>query len=62
MSMKLLGIISMGSIVIDLLPIRFSTFTRYYRKKWKHNGTVKGKKVKLSPKHHAMKAYWGVEV
>jgi hypothetical protein len=29
MSMKLLGIISVGSVVIDLLPIRFSTFARY---------------------------------
>jgi hypothetical protein len=26
MSMKLLGIISVGSVIIDLLPIRFSTF------------------------------------
>jgi hypothetical protein len=40
MSMKLLEIISVGSVVIDLLLIRFSTFTRYYRKKWEYNGTV----------------------
>jgi hypothetical protein len=29
MSMKLLGIISVGSIVIDPPPFRFSTFARY---------------------------------
>jgi hypothetical protein len=29
MSMKLLGIMNVGSIVTDLLPIRFSTFARY---------------------------------
>jgi hypothetical protein len=40
MSMKLLGIISMGSVVIDLLPTRFSTFGRYQRKK-EYNGTVR---------------------
>jgi hypothetical protein len=37
--MKLLGIISVGSIVIDLL-IRFSIFGRFLRKKWEFNGTV----------------------
>jgi hypothetical protein len=29
MSVKLLVIIGVGSVVIDLLPIRFSTFGRY---------------------------------
>jgi hypothetical protein len=38
--MKLLGIISVDSVVTDLLWIRFSTFGRYYRKKWEYNGTV----------------------
>jgi hypothetical protein len=28
-SVKLLGIIIVGSVIIDLLPIRFSTFARY---------------------------------
>jgi hypothetical protein len=40
MSMKLLWIISVGSVVIDLLWIRFSTFGSYYRKKWEYNDTV----------------------
>jgi hypothetical protein len=30
MSLKLLGIISVDSVVTDLLRIRFSTFGRYY--------------------------------
>jgi hypothetical protein len=38
MSMKLLGIISVGSVVIDLQPIRFSTLGRYWRK----NGSIIG--------------------
>jgi hypothetical protein len=40
MSVKLLGTISVSSIVIDLLPIRFSTFERYQKKKWEYNGMV----------------------
>jgi hypothetical protein len=40
MSIKLLGIINVGSVITDLLPIRFSTFGRYYRKKWEYNGMV----------------------
>jgi hypothetical protein len=39
MSVKLLGIISVGSVVTDLLRIRFSTFTDT-REKWEYNGTV----------------------
>jgi hypothetical protein len=39
MSMKLLGIISVASVVTDLLQIRFSTFGRYWRK-WEYNGSV----------------------
>jgi hypothetical protein len=39
MSMKLLGIISVGFIITDLW-IRFPTFSRYQRKKWEYNGTV----------------------
>jgi hypothetical protein len=38
--MKLLGIINVGSIITDLLWIRFSTSGRYWRKKWEYNGTV----------------------
>jgi hypothetical protein len=38
--MKLLGIITVGSVVTDLLPIRFSTYSRYQRKKWEYNGKV----------------------
>jgi hypothetical protein len=34
------GFIPVDSIVTDLLPVRFSTFARYYRKDWKFNGTV----------------------
>jgi hypothetical protein len=37
--MKLLGIISVGSIVTDLLWIRFSTFSST-REKWEFNGMV----------------------
>jgi hypothetical protein len=40
MSIKLLGIINVVSVITDLLWIRFSTFSRYYRKKWDHNGMV----------------------
>jgi hypothetical protein len=41
MSVKLLGIISVGSVITDLLWIRFSTFgSRYQRKKSEYNGTV----------------------
>jgi hypothetical protein len=32
MSMKLLGVISGGSVVMDLLPIRFYAFGSFYRK------------------------------
>jgi hypothetical protein len=39
MLMTLLGIISVGSVVTDLLWIRFSTFDRYYRK----NGSKMGR-------------------
>jgi hypothetical protein len=38
--MKLLGIISVGSTITDLLQIRFSAFGRYYRKKCEYNGMV----------------------
>jgi hypothetical protein len=38
MSMKLLGVITVGSVITDLLQIRFSTFGRYYRK----NGSIMG--------------------
>jgi hypothetical protein len=38
--MKLLAIISVGSIIIDLLLITFSTFSRYQRKKWEYDGMV----------------------
>jgi hypothetical protein len=38
--MKLLGIISVGSIVTDLLWMRFSAFSRYERKKCKYSGMV----------------------
>jgi hypothetical protein len=34
--MKLLGIISVGSVITDLLLIRFSTFARY----WSKNGST----------------------
>jgi hypothetical protein len=54
MSVKLLGIISVGSVIIDPLPIKFSAFARYY-KKWEYSGTV----------HHLfidfMKAYESVK-
>jgi hypothetical protein len=40
MSMKLLGVISVDSVIIDLLFIRLSTFGRYERKKWEYNGMV----------------------
>jgi hypothetical protein len=33
--MKLLGIISVDSVIIDLLLIRCSAFVRYWRKIWK---------------------------
>jgi retron-type reverse transcriptase len=36
--MKLLGIINVGSDVIDQLLIRFSAFVRYWRKKWEYIG------------------------
>jgi len=36
-----LGIITVGSVVVDLLQIRFSTSARYFRKKWECNGTVR---------------------
>jgi hypothetical protein len=39
MSMKLLGIINVGSVITDLLWIRFSMSGRY-KKKWEYNGTV----------------------
>jgi hypothetical protein len=42
MSMKLLGIISVGSVVTDLLWIRSSTFGRYWRK----SGSIIGYSVK----------------
>jgi hypothetical protein len=32
MSLKLLGIISVSSVVTDQLPMKFSTFARYWRK------------------------------
>jgi len=32
LTMNLLEIIIVGSVVIDLLPVRFSTFARYYRR------------------------------
>jgi hypothetical protein len=38
--MKLLGIIGVGFDVMDQLLIRFSAFTRYWRKKWEYNETV----------------------
>jgi hypothetical protein len=38
--MKLLGIINVGSNIIDQLLIRFSAFGRYWRKKWEYNETV----------------------
>jgi sorting nexin-29 len=37
--MKLLGIINVGSNIIDQLLIRFSAFIRYWRK-WEYNETV----------------------
>jgi hypothetical protein len=37
--MKLLGIINVGSNIIDQLLIRFSAFVRYWRK-WEYNETV----------------------
>jgi hypothetical protein len=40
MSMKLLGIISVGSIIIDLLSIRFFYIWQILEKKWEYNGTV----------------------
>jgi hypothetical protein len=40
MSMKLLVIISVNSIVTDLLLIRFFTLSRYYRKKREYNGML----------------------
>jgi hypothetical protein len=46
MSMKLLGIISVGSVLIDLLPIRFSTFARY--KKKKKEGSTMGQFISYS--------------
>jgi hypothetical protein len=38
--MKLLGIIIVGSDVIDQLLIRFSAFVRYWRKKWEYSDTL----------------------
>jgi hypothetical protein len=38
--MKLLEIISVGFNITDQLPIRFSAFVRYWRKKWGYNATV----------------------
>jgi hypothetical protein len=38
--MKLLGIINVGSNVIDQRLIKFSAFVRYWSKKWEYNETV----------------------
>jgi hypothetical protein len=38
--MKLLVLISVGSAVTDLLPIRFFYIRQILGKKWEHNGTV----------------------
>jgi hypothetical protein len=40
MSMKLLGVISVGSVVADLLRIRFFYIRQILEKKWEYNGTV----------------------
>jgi hypothetical protein len=39
MSVKFLGIISVGSFIRDLLPVRFSVH-QILEKKWEYNGTV----------------------
>jgi hypothetical protein len=40
MSMKYLGNISVGSVVIDLTPIKLSSIRQILEKKWDHNGIV----------------------
>jgi hypothetical protein len=40
MWIKLIGIISVGFDITDQVMIRFSTFIRYWRKKWESNETV----------------------
>jgi hypothetical protein len=43
--MKLFGIINVGFDITDQLLIRFSAFSRYWRKKWEYNETIDFKKV-----------------
>jgi purine nucleoside phosphorylase len=38
--MKLLGIISVGSVITDLLRVRFFYVRQLLEKKWEYNGTV----------------------
>jgi purine nucleoside phosphorylase len=40
MSMKLLGIISVGSVITGLLRIRFFYIRQILETKWEYNGTV----------------------
>ena len=40
MQRKLLGIINVDSDAIGQLPIIYSVFVKYFRKKWEHNEAV----------------------
>jgi hypothetical protein len=55
MSVKLLGIISVDSVIIDLLTIRSSTSGRYWRKKWEYNGTVRKIFIDFKKAHGSVK-------